>query len=146
MVLAFRFRKIVFLLFLHFRNKIGGNQIGFALLLKYFQILARFPDVSEKIPLVIISYLANQLNLPVSSYSDYNWKGRSAKVYRAEIRNLFDFRIVTTQDSEEMSNWLITEILPNEQKIEYIREIVYQRFRELRIESPTAERIERLIR
>ena len=77
-------------------NKIGGNKIGFVLLLKYFQLMARFPDVSENIPDVIISYIANQLNLPVNSYSDYNWKGRTAKVYRAEIRSLFNFRIVTS--------------------------------------------------
>ncbi len=127
-------------------NKIGGNKIGFALLLKYFQLMARFPDVSENIPDVIISYIANQLNLPVSSYSDYNWKGRSAKVYRAEIRSLFNFRIVTRQDSEEIGDWLITFIMPNEQKIESLTEIVYQRFRELKIEAPTSYRIERLIR
>ena len=127
-------------------NKIGGNKIGFALLLKYFQLMARFPDVSENIPDVIISYIANQLNLPVSIYSDYNWHGRTAKVYRAEIRSLFNFRIVTKSDSEEMSDWLITEIIPNEQKIESITEIVYQRFRELKIEAPTSYRIERLIR
>ena len=45
-----------------------------------------------------------------------------------------------------MSNWLIKEIIPNEQKIESITEIVAQRFRELQIESPTPYRVERLIR
>jgi len=127
-------------------NKIGGNKIGFAIILKYFQLRARFPDTSEQIPDLIISYIANQLNIPVSSYSDYNPQGRSAKVYRAEIRTLFNFRTVTTQDSEQISNWLIAEIIPNEQKIESIKEIVYQKFRELQIEPPTANRIERLIR
>jgi TnpA family transposase len=128
------------------RNKVGGNQIGFALLLKYFQLFARFPDSSEEIPDLIISYMANQLDISASSYSDYNWQGRTAKVYRAEIRSLFNFRAVTVQDSEEMSNWLVKEIIPNEQKIESITEIVYQRFRELQIEPPTVGRIERLVR
>ncbi|WP_017293915.1 DUF4158 domain-containing protein, partial [Geminocystis herdmanii] len=50
-------------------NKIGGNKIGFAIILKYFQLRARFPDTSEQIPDLIISYIANQLNIPVSSYS-----------------------------------------------------------------------------
>ncbi len=127
-------------------NKIGGNKIGFAIILKYFQLRARFPDTSEQIPDLIISYIANQLNIPVSSYSDYNPQGRSAKVYRAEIRTLFNFRTATTQDSEQISNWLIAEIIPNEQKIESIKEIVYQKFRELQIEPPTVNRIERLIR
>ena len=54
-------------------KKVGGNQIGFALLLKYFQLMARFPDSSEDLPENIISYIANQLNIPVQSYSDYHW-------------------------------------------------------------------------
>ncbi len=128
------------------RKKVGGNQIGFALLLKYFQLFARFPDSSEEIPDLIISYIANQLALSVSSYSNYNCQGRSTKVYRAEIRKLFNFRAATVHDSEQMSNWLIKEIIPNEQKIESITEIVAQRFRELQIESPTPYRVERLIR
>ena len=98
------------------RNKIGGNQIGFALLLKYFQLFAKFPDNSSSIPKVIISYIASQLNLTESAYSDYDSKGRSARVYRAEIRGLFNFRVATVTDSEQMSDWLIKEILPSEQK------------------------------
>ena len=128
------------------RKKIGGNQIGFALFLKYFQLMARFPDSSEEIPDLIISYIANQLGISGNSYSDYNWQGRSVKVYRAEIRSLFNFRPVTVQDSEEISNWLSEEIIPNEQRIESITEIVYQRFRELQIEPPTPKQVERLIR
>lgn len=38
------------------KNKVGANQIGFAVLLKYFQIYARFPDSPKEIPDAIISY------------------------------------------------------------------------------------------
>ena len=128
------------------RNKVGGNQIGFALLLKHFQIFARFPDNQSSIPNAIISYLANQIDLPESLYSDYDWQGRSAKVYRVEIRRLFNFRVATVQDSVQMSDWLIKEILPSEQQIEPITQFVYQRFRELQIEPITSGQIKRLIR
>ena len=64
------------------KNKVGGNQIGFALLLKHFQLFARFPEQESSIPELVISYIASQINLPSSSYSDYDWQGRSAKVYR----------------------------------------------------------------
>ena len=30
-------------------NKVGANQIGFAVLLKYFELMARFPDDSAEI-------------------------------------------------------------------------------------------------
>lgn len=128
------------------KKKIGGNQIGFALLLKHFQLFACFPEDKSSISNQVISYIASQVNPSENSYSDYDWQGRSAKVYRVEIRRLFNFRVVTVQDSEQMSNWLIEEILPNEQKIESLHEIVYQRFRELQIEPPTQGRVERLIK
>ncbi len=127
-------------------NKVGGNKIGFALLLKHFQLFASFPERSSSIPKIIISYIANQINTPLSSYSDYDWSGRSAKSYRVEIRRLFNFRVATVQDSEEMSNWLIREILPNAQKFEAIREVVSQRWRELQLEPPTKLQVERLIK
>jgi hypothetical protein len=128
------------------KKKVGGNQIGFALLLKHFQLMAYFPEDKSSISQVVISYIASQVNLPESSYSDYDWQGRSAKVYRVEIRRLFNFRVASVQDSDEMITWLINEILPDEQKNEAITEFVYQRFRELQLEPPTKPQVERLIK
>jgi Tn3 transposase DDE domain/Domain of unknown function (DUF4158) len=127
-------------------SKVGANQIGFAVLLKYFQTFACFPDSPKEIPDKIISYIAQQLQIPSDSYSDYDWQGRSISNHRASIRKLFGFRTATVQDSAQMSNWLIEEILPNEQRIEPISELVYQRWRELQIEPPTPGRVERLIK
>ena len=128
------------------KKKVGGNQIGFALLLKHFQLFAYFPEDKSSISQVVISYIASQVNLPESDYSDYDWQGRSAKVYRVEIRRLFNFRVASVRDSEEMVTWLINEILPDEQKNEAITEFVYQRFRELQLEPPTKPQVERLIK
>ena len=64
------------------KKKVGGNQIGFALLLKHFQLFAYFPEDKSSISQVVISYIASQVNLSESDYSDYDWQGRSAKVYR----------------------------------------------------------------
>jgi hypothetical protein len=128
------------------KKKVGGNQIGFALLLKHFQLFAYFPEDKSSISQVVISYIASQVNLPESSYSDYDWQGRSAKVYRVEIRRLFNFKIASIQDSEKMVTWLIDEILPDEQKNGAITELVYQRFRELKLEPPTKLQVERLIK
>ena len=86
------------------------------------------------------------MNLQDCFYSDYDWQGRSAKVYRVEIRRLFNFKVASVQDSEEMVTWLIDEILPDEQKNEAITEFVYQRFRELKLEPPTLPQVERLIK
>lgn len=95
-------------------NKVGANQIGFAILLKYFQIFARFPNSPKEIPSIIISYIAQQLKIPETLYSEYNWQGRSISNHRASIRKLFGFRTATIWDGEEMLDWLKAEILPNE--------------------------------
>ena len=108
--------------------------------------MASFPEDKSSISQVVISYIASQVNLPESYYSDYDWHGRSAKVYRVEIRRLFNFRVASVQDSEEMVTWLIEEILPDEQKNEAIKELVYQRFRELQLEPLTKPQVERLIK
>jgi hypothetical protein len=63
-----------------------------------------------------------------------------------EIRRLFNFRVASVQDADEMVTWLIEEILPDEQKNEAITELVYQRFRELQLEPPTKLQVERLIK
>jgi hypothetical protein len=127
-------------------QKREANKIGFAVFLKYFQLMAHFPDYPSEIPEQVIAYIANQLNISAKTYFDYNWQGRSAKAYRVEIRTLFNFKIATVEDSEKISDWLIAEIIPNEQKFESIKEIVYQKFRDLLLESPTEKQIERLIR
>ena len=128
------------------RSKVGANQIGFAVLLKYFQIYARFPDSPPEIPDKIISYIAQQLQITSTSYSDYDWQGRSISNHRVSIRKLFGFRTATRADGEDLIDWLKAEILPKEQRIEPITELVYQRWRELQIEPPTEGRVERLIR
>ncbi|PHJ67303.1 transposase [Nostoc linckia z18] len=128
------------------KKKVGAGQIGFAILLKYFQIMARFPDSSAEIPETVITYIASQLKSDPSLYSQYNWQGRSIKNHRAEIRDLFGFRTATMSDSEEISDWLIAFILPNEQRFEPLEEQTYQRFRLLQIEPPTSKQVERLIR
>ena len=127
-------------------NKVGANKIDFAILLKYFQHFARFPNSPKEIPDVIISYIAQQLQIPSNSYSDYDWQGRSITNHRAAIRKLFGFRVAKVADGEEIIDWLKAEIIPNEQRIEPITELVYQRFRELQIEPPTSGRIERLVK
>ena len=70
-------------------KKVGANQIGFAVLLKYFQAFARFPDSSAEISFDIVSYIAQQLQISPTIYSEYNWQGRSISNHRASIRKLF---------------------------------------------------------
>ncbi len=127
-------------------NKSGPGRLGFAALLKFFQAEARFPfhkcEVSEQ----VIGYLVQQTKTLPSMWADYDWQGRTIKYHRAEIRSLFDFREATTEDSESVMAWVRDHVLAQERDPVRVTEAALLRFRDLKLEPPTAERLDRLIR
>ncbi len=84
-------------------NKSGANCLGFALLLKFFEIEARFPTSRQEVPQLVISYIAKQLDLSPRVYREYEWQGRTIERHRAEIRDFFGFRESTLQDAQELT-------------------------------------------
>lgn len=54
-------------------QKRGANRLGFALLLKFFQLKGRFPEKKSEIPRVIRTFVAEQLDIDEETYQYYNW-------------------------------------------------------------------------
>jgi TnpA family transposase len=127
-------------------NKIGCNRLGFAVLLKFFQLEARFPEQKNEIPKPVVIYLAKQVGVPFEEYHAYDWQGRNIKYHRAQIRSFLGFRQATVADAQEMANWLVEQVLGHQQDFEHLEALVIQRFREQRFEPPTQQRMSRLIR
>jgi hypothetical protein len=127
------------------RSKTAHNQLGVALLLKYFQVDGRFPRRQRDVPQAALEYVAKQLKISPNQYTQYDWRGRMIKMHRAAIRAFLDFREGTTTDAETVAEWLAAHILPHEAKQDSLIEAVYQRYRALKIEPPTSGRIERLV-
>ena len=127
-------------------NKSGPGRLGFAAMLKFFQAEARFPLHKGEIPDQAVGYLVQQTKTVASMWANYDWQGRTVKYHRAEIRSLFDFREATAEDSESVSTWLRDHVLTQERDPERATEAALQRFRELKLEPPTVERLDRLIR
>jgi len=126
-------------------NKTGATRLGFALLLKCFQVEARFPATKAEIPRAVIDYIANQLRLPASLYNQYDWTVRPVTNHRTQIRDTFSFHDATQADGEEMTAWLISTGHAASPRMEQLKETVYARFRGLHLVPPTSERIERII-
>jgi hypothetical protein len=76
-------------------NKTGNTRLGFAVLFKFFQYEARFPNHKNEIPKEVIRYISKQLNLGSFLFDEYDWYSRSIKYHRAQIREFFEFREVT---------------------------------------------------
>ncbi|MET4668303.1 DUF4158 domain-containing protein [Streptomyces sp. PvR018] len=61
------------------RNKSGANRLGFALLLKFFEVEARFPEDVGEIPVPAVSYVAQQVKVPAEEWTGYDWSGRGRR-------------------------------------------------------------------
>ncbi|SPF41515.1 transposase [Candidatus Desulfosporosinus infrequens] len=127
-------------------NKTGETRIGFAVLFKFFQFEARFPTNKYEVPKVVINYIAKQIDSSQELYARYDWSGRSIKYHRTQIREFFGFREDTTQDAQDITDWLCKNVFYHDQEFEHLKDMVYSRFRELKIVPPTPERLDRLIR
>jgi TnpA family transposase len=127
-------------------NKTGATRLGFAVLLRFFQLEGRFPYARNEIPAPVIAFIAKQVGVPTADYLQYDWGGRTIKQHRAQIRDALGFREATLQDAEELTAWLCTEVVPHEHRLDQLKAALAHRCRALRIEPPAAGRIDRLTR
>ena len=127
-------------------NKTGATRLGFAVLLKFFRREGRFPQHKNEVPALVITYLSTQVGVDATAYMQYAWQGRSIEYHRAQIREALGFRESSVADGEQMQQWLITEVLPQEHQDERLREQTYAWFRRMHLEAPTPDRLTRLIR
>ena len=128
------------------RYKTAPNKLGAALLFKYFQIEGRFPRRQNDVPVQAVEFVARQLKIEHTRFAEYNWRGRASHYHRAAIRDHFGFREGTVADADEVVLWLSENILPHEASFEGLKTALRHRYRILKIEPPTAARIERLAR
>ncbi|MFN2506058.1 MAG: DUF4158 domain-containing protein [Acidimicrobiales bacterium] len=84
-------------------NKTGATRLGFAVLLKYFEIEAQFPDGRADIPTAAAGYVAGQLKIEPSELANYSWSGRTIEYHRAQIRSAFAFRQPTEDDEARLA-------------------------------------------
>jgi len=125
------------------KGKTGATRLGFAVLLRFSAGEGLFPESKGEVPGQIISYLGKQAGVP-AEYVRYDWRGRSVKYHRAEIRGHFGFREITEKDAEELSRCR-KEVLPGERDREKLRVAVYGRCRSGRVEPPLPGRVGRLV-
>jgi TnpA family transposase len=127
-------------------GKNGATLLGCALLLKCFQLEGRFPTSRQDIPKTVVDYVAHQVKVESACWPQYDWQGRTIKLHRAQIRTHLEIREATAADSEVLTAWLIETHLASDQKMEHLTAKVLAEFRKRKIEPPTSDRVERLIR
>lgn len=127
-------------------NKAGPTRLGFAVLLKFFQLEGRFPRDAGEVPPAAIEYLAPQVGLPSTAWEGYAWDSRAFKYHRAQIREFLGFREATVADAADLTSWLDEHVLPRERALERVRHIASERYRERHIEPPAVDQLDRVLR
>ncbi len=128
-------------------SKNDYNRFGCGLLLKYFQVEGKFPNRKQDIPKVVIEHVAEQMHVQSSIFQQYELQGRAAKRHRVEIRRFFGIRKGTVADANAVLNWLEAQSqLLEEHNFDRLKEILYERYKELKIEPPQPGRVDRIIR
>ena len=126
-------------------NKSGETRIGFAVMFKYFQNEAKFPNHKNEIPRTVINYIAKQVQTDAKLFESYDFTNRSFFYHKAQIRNFFGFREVNSEDNIIVKDWLTNSISSSDIEFEHIRMRLYNKFRELKIEPPTNIIVERIV-
>ncbi len=125
-------------------NKSGATRLGFALLLKFFEIEARFPRFPAEVPLLAVHFVAQQVRVDPSAWESYDWQGRSVKAHRVQIRKRFNFRECSLGDQDKLIAWLAAEVCPIEQRSDQLRDALVARCRLDQLVPPTSGQLDRI--
>lgn len=127
-------------------GKRGGSALGFALLLKHYSHVGRFPRGRPDLPDAVIEFVARQVGVDAAELSFYEWSGRTIEYHRNQIRAHHGFRVATISDQEKLTAWLASNVARAERRPERVRDALLAQFRAERIEPPTPGRVLRMVR
>ena len=127
--------------------KSGANRLAFATWLMFFRDHGRFPRGPSDLESLDIAALARQIKVPIPADGAWLIAERTAKRLRTEIRARCGFREATVADAQMLTVWLRDHVAGEAAgQIEPLIERLESRCRELAIEPPTADRVERIAR
>ncbi|WP_165953694.1 DUF4158 domain-containing protein [Streptomyces sp. 8K308] len=78
------------------------TRLGFALLLKFFEVEARFPESVREVPAAAVEYVAPQVKVPAGAWAEYDWQSKAQR-HRGELRAAYGFRANTEEDQDRLA-------------------------------------------
>jgi hypothetical protein len=80
-------------------GKRGATRLGFALLLKFYARVGRFPRGRAELDDDAVAFVARQAGVPASDLGFYEWVGSTIEYHRSQIRRHHGFRECSAQDA-----------------------------------------------
>ncbi|WP_255661607.1 DUF4158 domain-containing protein [Nocardia spumae] len=127
-------------------TKRGAATLGFGLMLRFYTERGRFRRGCAEIPDAAVDDVARQVGVERTEIAFYDFTGRTSKAHRTQIRESLGYRECSVSDAEEIVGWLVEHVPRREPSGERVREHLLARLREVKVEPPTAGRIERMVR
>lgn len=124
-------------------TKAGTTRLGFSILLKFFQLEARFPVLKTEIPFTVINFIAKQFKADKSNFKDYDLDERLCRYHKNRIREYFGFRETTVEDADALATWLWKNVACYDK--DKVTTALYEELRKRKLEPPTSDRVERII-
>jgi TnpA family transposase len=123
-----------------------ANRLGFAVLLLFYRSHGRFPGAPTEIEPQAVDQVARQIDMGATPHDGLDLAARTWKRHRAEIRALFGYREATVADAEALEAWLRGQAAVVGTVPDHLVARLEARCRELAIEPPSADRVERIVR
>ncbi|NJK43342.1 MAG: DUF4158 domain-containing protein [Pleurocapsa sp. SU_196_0] len=127
-------------------NKSGATRLGFALLLKTFQLEGRFPEGADDLPSCVVAYLGAQCGVSPRLIEALNWKGASNRRHRTEVRAYLGSTAFAHTNESAFLGWLESHVTDFEPKGDALRHAALHHLRSERVEAPAPERLDPLLR
>lgn len=125
-------------------NKTGATRLGFALLLKFFQIEGRIPTYAEEVPAAAVGYVASEVGVDAVLFAKYAWTGRTIEYHRRQIRDRYGTRPASEDDEAQLAVWLAGQVCPVKAGRDELAGALVRRCRTLKIEPPSSGQVERV--
>jgi hypothetical protein len=122
-------------------NKAGVTRLGFAVMLKFYEIEGRFPAYREEVPQAAVDYLGSLVKVAPALFATYSWQGRTIDYHRAQIRRAYGTRLPTEADEDRWAQWLAGEMCPTRRTGTVWR----PRCRSEKVEPPSTGQVERVV-
>ena len=127
-------------------TKHHANRLSFAVLLAFVRDQGRFPGTASEVDDLLVEEIAQQLAIAIPTDFTLSLSGRTAERRRAEIRALVGLREATVADAELLEGWLREQVAAVGAAPEQLVALLGTRCRELSIEPPADDRIDRIVR
>jgi TnpA family transposase len=127
------------------QNRTSSTRLGFAVNLKFFQNESKFPKNRIDTPKAVLAFIAQQVNVEPEEFQNYDCHGRSSRYHRQQIREFCGFRSPTSEDADDLREWLLQTVLPQTLDSQTLENAATQRLRDLSIGAMSFRQLDRII-